>query len=75
MTRNLDRRVETLFPVQEPKLLDRLTDEILFASLKDNRQARLMDSDGEYRRVVPAEGEEELACQEWLNRRRTGFGS
>ena len=75
MTRNLDRRVETLFPVKDPKLVHRLTDEILFASLNDNRQARLMDSDGEYQRAIPAKGEEDLACQEWLSLRRNGFGS
>jgi polyphosphate kinase len=75
MTRNLNRRVETLFPVLDPKLVRRIIDEILFASLNDNRQARQMNSDGEYQRVIPAKGEDGLACQEWLSLKRNGSGS
>ncbi len=48
MGRNLDRRVEVLFPVEDPKLIARLRDEILAQYLADNRNARQMLSDGTY---------------------------
>ena len=42
MGRNLNRRVEVLFPVEDPKLIARLRDEILAQYLADNRNARHM---------------------------------
>jgi polyphosphate kinase len=48
MGRNLDRRVEVLFPVQDPRLIARLRDEILAQYLADNRNARHMLPDGAY---------------------------
>jgi polyphosphate kinase len=48
MGRNLDRRVEVLFPVEEPKLVARVRDEILAQYLSDNRNARKMLPDGSY---------------------------
>jgi polyphosphate kinase len=52
MPRNLNRRVELLFPVQDPELLRRLRDEVLEIYLKDNQKARRMNSDGTYKRVA-----------------------
>jgi polyphosphate kinase len=51
MPRNLNRRVELLFPVQNPDLLKRLRDEILGVYLLDNVKARRMLADGTYRRA------------------------
>jgi polyphosphate kinase len=48
MGRNLDRRVEVLFPVEDAKLIARLRDEILAQYLIDNRNARHMLPDGTY---------------------------
>lgn len=48
MPRNLYERVETLFPVREPLLRDRLRYEILPAYLADNAKARLLHADGSY---------------------------
>ena len=70
MTRNLKRRVETLVPVQDRKIVARLKDEILWASQRDNLQARLMDRHGGYVRAEPREGQKGIACQEWLYRQR-----
>jgi polyphosphate kinase len=72
MTRNLDRRVETLFPVSDPKLRGRLVNEVLFANLHDNHQARLMDRDGNYTRLAPGK-ETPLVCQDWLFTKRGGW--
>jgi polyphosphate kinase len=51
MPRNFDRRVEIAFPVEDPGLRARLADEILAAALLDEANARVLDSDGSYRRV------------------------
>ena len=50
MTRNLDRRVELLFPIEEERLMERLK-EILRTQLCDTQKARLMDRDGNYVKV------------------------
>jgi len=66
MPRNLDRRVETLFPVDDPGLVRRLRDEILGTYLADNVKCRLMAADGSYKRPRPEPGQEPLNSQEWL---------
>jgi polyphosphate kinase len=48
MPRNLNRRVEVLFPIESPRLVARLRDEILEAYLADQAMARHMRSDGSY---------------------------
>lgn len=48
MPRNLDRRVEILFPVQDQALAHRLRWEILDMYLRDSVNARLMQPDGTY---------------------------
>jgi polyphosphate kinase len=66
MPRNLDNRVENLFPVDDPHLLDALRDQILGVHLEDNVQARRMLPDGSYERVQPRDGEPELNSQLWM---------
>ena len=51
MGRNFDRRVEVVFPVEDPGLRARITDEILPAFLSDNVKAHLLRNDGRYERV------------------------
>jgi polyphosphate kinase len=48
MPRNLNRRVEVIFPVENPLLVKRLREEILETYLKDEVGARQMDSEGVY---------------------------
>ena len=50
MSRNLDRRVELMVPVENPELAQRVLD-ILDACFKDNTQASLMEEDGTSRPV------------------------
>ncbi len=52
MGRNFDRRVEVVFPVEDPGLRARITDEILPAFLSDNVKAHLLRNDGRYERVA-----------------------
>jgi polyphosphate kinase len=70
MPRNLDRRVEILFPVENPKLIRQLRDQVLAVYLADNVKARQMQSDGTYLRVKPKEGAEFVDSQSRLIGRR-----
>ncbi len=51
MPRNLDRRVELLFPILNPKLVRHLRDVVLEKYLADNRKVRLGLPDGTYESV------------------------
>ncbi|MBN1979872.1 MAG: polyphosphate kinase 1 [Anaerolineae bacterium] len=66
MPRNLDRRVEQLFPIEDPQLKEAIRDQILSVHLRDNMQARRMLPDGSYERLQPQEGEPELNSQMWM---------
>jgi polyphosphate kinase len=55
MPRNLYRRVEVLFPVEDPLNKARCIDEILAISLGDNVKARRLLPDGRYVRVEPGD--------------------
>jgi len=66
MPRNLDNRVETLFPVEDPRLRNALRDQILMVHLQDNVKARRLLPDGSYEPVRPKEGEPELNSQLWM---------
>ncbi|MBA4067929.1 MAG: polyphosphate kinase 1 [Isosphaera sp.] len=63
MDRNLSRRVEVVFPVEQPDLRQRVID-ILRTTLADNVKARELQPDGTYRRVRPADGEPVLRSQQ-----------
>ena len=57
MPRNFRRRVEAMFPVEDPRLQNRIVEGILGVTLSDNVKARIMQPDGSYVRVTPGEGE------------------
>lgn len=65
MTRNLDRRVEAVTPVEDPKLVKDLQ-EILGVMLADNRQAWELQSDGRYIQRRPADDATEQCAQKIL---------
>ena len=62
MTRNTERRVEVAAPLLDRRLADRAV-EIFNTCLRDNVKAREQDSDGNYQRVTPREGEARLNSQ------------
>jgi polyphosphate kinase len=64
--RNLDRRVETLFPVKDPGIRDAILETILTTHLSDTVKARELQRDGEYTRAGPGEDGVLLRSQEWL---------
>jgi polyphosphate kinase len=66
MPRNLNRRVEILFPVEDSELRDRIRDGILTEYLIDNVKARRMQPDGSYRRATRTDGQPPRNSQEIL---------
>lgn len=65
MVRNLLNRVETCFPIENKKLMQRVQEE-LGAYLNDNCQSWIMQSDGSYIQRQPGEGEARLSAQQYL---------
>ncbi len=74
MPRNLDRRIELLFPVESPECKARLMGalDVLF---QDNVKARRLQSDGSYRRRRPEKGEEPFRAQLVLYREAQKLGA
>lgn len=62
MTRNLQRRVELLFPVLQGNHQQRIQ-QILELSLKDNTNRRIQGNDGTYKSVTPNENEPTINSQ------------
>ncbi len=72
MSRNLDRRVELMFPVEHPAHRATIL-HALRAMFRDNVKARVLEPDGTYRRVSPAAADQvcrvQVALQEEARRR------
>ena len=66
MLRNIDHRVEVLFPIQEASLVKHLRDEVLGIYLHDNVTARRLQADGTYLRLAPSGHDSPLNSQAWL---------
>jgi polyphosphate kinase len=66
MQRNLDRRVEIIFPVQDEKLKNSIIKTVLKTYLKDNVKARKLLPDMTYQIMHPHEGDKKIDSQEWL---------
>jgi polyphosphate kinase len=65
MPRNLDRRIELMFPVLQENIRARIRD-ALEAYFRDNVQAWLLESGGGWSRLCPAPGETPFRVQEYL---------
>ena len=66
MTRNFFRRVEALYPIEDPDLRRRLIEDFLPAELRDNVDACELQSDGRYVPPVRAEGEAPFSAQKYF---------
>ena len=73
MPRNLDRRVETIFPVEDEALKSRLLDEILAICMMDNMKSRELLPDGSYVHIKPADGEALVDSQAWFMERARSY--
>jgi len=66
MPRNLYRRVETAFPIDEPKLKRRVLEECLNIYLQRDAGVWLLQADGSYQRAAKAGESSELSAQEHI---------
>ncbi|MEM7307075.1 MAG: polyphosphate kinase 1 [Planctomycetota bacterium] len=73
MERNLLRRVETCFPIEDPALRAEVIRDGIDTYLADNSQAWVLGRDGEYTQVKPGQRIERLA-QTILRERLAGLG-
>jgi polyphosphate kinase len=64
MTRNLNHRVEVVFPVESKDHIKYLRHHVLDTYLKDNARARVLQTNGSYIRVTPEAGKEIVDVQE-----------
>lgn len=72
MPRNLNRRVEVLFPIEGPKLIRRLRDDILQRCLDDEAGSWYMNSDGVFTRCPREPGKRLLSSQAWFLKHHGG---
>ena len=67
MPRNLDRRVELMFPILDAGLRQRALD-LLMLPFRDTTHAHALEPDGSYSPLAPRPGEKPLRSQEYLTR-------
>ena len=66
MQRNLDRRVEIAFPVENQKLKEEILKTLIKVTLKDNVKARILNTYGTYRLAEVKDTSKRVNSQEWL---------
>lgn len=74
MPRNLNRRVETLVPIENPTVHKQILEEIMIANFRDQAQSWSMRPDGNFQRV---EDKDDLSAQKYFmtNPSLSGRGS
>ena len=66
MQRNLDRRVEIIFPIESVSLKEEIRNNVLKIYSKDNIKARELYSDMTYRFAKAKDGSKKINSQEWF---------
>lgn len=66
MPRNFFRRVEMIFPIEDPALKQRIIDEVLAIELRDNVDARELQPNGSYTMPPRTAGEESFSAQKYF---------
>ncbi len=70
MPRNLNQRVEVLFPVENKKMIRHIREDILEVYLREDIKGWLMQPDGAYQRVEAEEKGELIDIQRWFLKSR-----
>ncbi len=73
MPRNIDRRVEVLFPIEEADHIQRIRNEILDVYFADTAKARLLQSDGSYVRASAGDEDELVSVQDHFLKQRIAW--
>jgi polyphosphate kinase len=66
MVRNLQKRVEECFPLEDKTIKSMVIENGLKLYLEDNTQAWELDNEGNYNRIMPEEGVEKISAQQKL---------
>ncbi|HTK10757.1 MAG TPA: polyphosphate kinase 1 [Ktedonobacteraceae bacterium] len=66
MQRNLNNRIETLFPLDSPQLRETIYTKVLTPILADTVNAHELHADGVYRRIRPQKAEDLFDSQNWF---------
>lgn len=66
MQRNLNTRVETLFPIESHHLREAIVKRAIEPILADNINTHILHADGTYEHIHPKSGEPALDCQSWF---------
>jgi polyphosphate kinase len=53
MARNMDWRVETMVPIENPTVHTQILDQVMAVNLQDTMQSWQLRADGTYRRMAP----------------------
>jgi len=75
MQRNLDRRVEQIFPVEDKDIRNHLIETLLNQGLKDNQKSRILLPTAKYIFDQPVFTEEKISLQDWLMQHVSKNGS
>jgi polyphosphate kinase len=70
MPRNLNQRVEVLFPVEDQDMIRHIRDDVLDIYLKENIKAWRMQSDGKYERIEGTKDDKLIDVQSWFLKQR-----